>query len=54
MGPTATTTNNQGEPYYGLYQITVYPLGEAGGKAFTPMVYHNGTYVRCLAPHSLA
>ena len=47
MGPTASETDASGEPYYGLYQITVYPLGEAGGKSYTPIVKHNDIYVSC-------
>ena len=48
IGPTASYLNDDtGEPYFGLYQVTVYPLGGAGGKRVFPMVYHNGTYVRC-------
>ena len=33
-----------GEPYYGLYKITVYPFIAAG---YIPMVYQNGQYVQC-------
>jgi len=47
MGPNAKTTDSYDEPYYGLYQIVVYPLGEAGGNSYTPIVKHNGQYVQC-------
>jgi len=44
MGPTASTIDSSGEPFYGLYQITIYPFLAA---SFLPMVYHNDTYVNC-------
>jgi len=44
MGPTGSTTDANGEPYYGLYEITIYPFKAA---SFLPMVYHNESYVAC-------
>jgi len=44
MGPTASTKDASGDPFYGLYQITIYPFVAA---SFQPMVYHNDTYVAC-------
>jgi len=33
-----------GEPYYGLYKITIYPFL---ADSYIPMVYHNDEYVQC-------
>lgn len=44
MGPTGSTKDADGDPFYGLYQITIYPFVAA---SFLPMVYHNDTYVAC-------
>jgi len=43
-GSSGALTDDAGEPFYGLYQITVYPFQAA---AFLPLVFHNGTYVEC-------
>jgi len=45
MGPTASNFDASGEPFYGLYQITIYFPAEAGGQSYLPLVYHNDTYV---------
>jgi hypothetical protein len=43
-GSSGALTDYAGEPFYGLYQITVYPFEAAD---FLPMVWHNDTYVQC-------
>jgi len=44
VGPTGLTTDAQGFPYYGLYELTIFPFV---ADKFMPMVFHNGTYVKC-------
>ena len=44
VGPTGLTTDAQGFPYYGLYELTIFPFV---ADSFMPMVFHNGTYVKC-------
>ena len=43
-GPTGLFYDANFFPFYGLYEITVYPFVAA---SFFPMVYHNGSYVKC-------